>query len=391
MGGADREQGRIQALDGVRGIAILAVMLRHFVQEMDVSTAADRVVYGLGRLGSNGVDLFFVLSGFLITGILLDAKGRADYYKRFYIRRTLRIFPLYYLALCIAFWMWPLLPPASSLLYATLENQGWYWLYASNWLFVKEGTYLGLAHFWSLAIEEQFYLVWPAVVAFVSRERLPSVCAWCFALSLALRAGLALAGVDVMIVYVLTPARFDSLALGALIAAVAREEGGPRRLRKAAAWLGPLSAVALVGMVVAGGTGGRTHLLMTVGVSLVGVMSGAMVVWAVFLPDGAFGRRLFENRLLRWLGFYAYALYVFHPFVQDAIERVWRDDLLPRVGGSLLPGRAVFILACLSASSLVAWASWHAYEKHWLALKDRWTGRGAVALPPKARAAGETG
>ena len=112
MVGAEREPGRIQALDGVRGIAILAVMLRHFVQEMDVSTAADRVVYGLGRLGSNGVDLFFVLSGFLITGILLDAKGRADYYKRFYIRRTLRIFPLYYLALCVAFWVWPLLPPA---------------------------------------------------------------------------------------------------------------------------------------------------------------------------------------------------------------------------------------------------------------------------------------
>ncbi len=364
---------RVRALDGVRGIAILAVMLRHFVQGMDLTTPADRVVFSLGRLGSNGVDLFFVLSGFLITGILLDARDRPDYYRRFYIRRTLRIFPLYYFALCLAFWIWPrIFPGPSSLLYAVDANQPWYWLYASNWLFVKEGTYLGLAHFWSLAIEEQFYLLWPAVVALVPRERLAAVCAWCFGASLFLRAALAYGGVDVMIVYVLTPARFDSLALGALVAATLRQSGGQERLRRAAAWLGPLSLGSLVAMVVLGGDSGRTHLLMTVGVSLVGVMSAAFVIWAVLQPQGGLARRVFELAPLRWLGFYAYALYVFHPFVQDALERVWADSFLPRVAGSLLPGRIAFVLTSLAASCAVAWLSWHGYEKRWLALKDRW-------------------
>jgi peptidoglycan/LPS O-acetylase OafA/YrhL len=342
---------------------------------MDLSTAADRLNYAVGRLGSTGVDLFFVLSGFLITGLLLEAKGRPDYYRRFYIRRTLRIFPLYYLALGVAFWVWPhFFPGLSSLLNAAHEHQVWYWLYASNWLFVREGTYLGLAHFWSLAVEEQFYLAWPAVVAWVPSERFAAFCAWCVGASLALRVALSLGGVDVMIVYVLTPERFDSLALGEFIAAIARQEDGRKRLFRAANWLGPLSLVALASFAPARGDGGRTHLLMTFGVSLVALLSGVLVVWAVVLPAGAAGRTLLESRTLRWFGFYAYALYVFHPFVQHAQESTWRDSYVPRVAGSFLPGRLAFVVPATATSCVVAWLSWHAYEKHWLRLKDRWTG-----------------
>jgi peptidoglycan/LPS O-acetylase OafA/YrhL len=166
-------------LDGVRGLAILLVLLFHGAYPYHL-IAPDHP-FALFDFGWMGVDVFFVLSGFLITGILLEAKRRPRYFVHFYGRRTLRIFPLYYLVLGVVFIVMPLL--VSDLeLGAPESNQVYLWTYTSNlytaymgqWMF-HSGT-VDLNHTWSLAIEEQFYLLWPLLVRWTSRRSLIWIC-----------------------------------------------------------------------------------------------------------------------------------------------------------------------------------------------------------------------
>jgi peptidoglycan/LPS O-acetylase OafA/YrhL len=161
---------RIDTLDGVRGLAILAVLVDHSAFWITPTTFVDRAVQAVTGSGWAGVDLFFVLSGFLITGILLDAKGGQHYFRSFYARRVLRIFPIYYLtiALALAASFIPAIvhrfPDAAAEIHHVLP---WYWTYTTNYLISLHGwaaAPMRTAHLWSLAVEEQFYLVFPLLL-----------------------------------------------------------------------------------------------------------------------------------------------------------------------------------------------------------------------------------
>jgi peptidoglycan/LPS O-acetylase OafA/YrhL len=172
----------VPALDGIRGLAILAVLVTHSVPRLP-ATGLGYWCNQLIELGTFGVDLFFVLSGFLITGILLDSKDAPNYFRNFYARRFLRLFPVYYLYLIfIAL----LLPAIHRAIHTHMPDFGgnWWWflLYSCNLKpdHAANDAYLG--HFWSLAVEEQFYLVWPAVVLLLSRRRLTYFCICAIAL-----------------------------------------------------------------------------------------------------------------------------------------------------------------------------------------------------------------
>src|SRR6185503_15568764 len=121
-----------------------------------------------------GVDLFFVLSGFLITGILLETKGRPGYFRNFYIRRTLRIVPLYYAVLALLFFVLPIgmFAQYDASLLQMHSVQGWLWSYLSNYRLGPETSFSipYVSHFWSLAVEEHFYLLWPTVILLLSRR-----------------------------------------------------------------------------------------------------------------------------------------------------------------------------------------------------------------------------
>ena len=166
---------RVPALDGLRGIAVLLVLIHHFsgipAAGLGVPTGFYREWLRFATIGWAGVDLFFVLSGFLITSILYDAKGPAlAFFKNFYARRALRIFPVYYVLVVFMLFLLPWIIPGEEAASAKLrDNQLWLWFYLRNIQSLADfqsliGTGHLVGHLWSLAVEEQFYLVWPMVV-----------------------------------------------------------------------------------------------------------------------------------------------------------------------------------------------------------------------------------
>ena len=231
-------RAHIQALDGVRGFAIFAVFLYHAWPDFSPEWRGGATLNLLASAGPFGVDLFFVLSGFLITGILLDARERPHYFRNFYARRTLRLFPVYYLYLLIIATVLPLfhraihtsMPDYHRLVVVVP-------LYFGNW---KANWGWGdpwLGHIWSLAVEEQFYLVWPTVVLLAGRRRLWPICLAIIAGATVLRCVWAADGVAWNQIYRLTITRADTMAYGALGALALRSDGWRARAGRAAPWL----------------------------------------------------------------------------------------------------------------------------------------------------------
>ena len=239
----------LPALDGLRGLAIVMVLFVHFIGDLAPRTPVERGMVKLANYGIWGVDLFFVLSGFLITGILHDAKASPHYLRNFYVRRTLRIFPLYFGVLLLLFGVLPFLPisyPAG--LSEAARHQGWLWTYTCNVYLARAGSWAlpYVSHFWSLAVEEHFYLLWPWVVLALRREALLGACAVGVVFALGLRVALSFAGAGEVALVVLTPCRLDALFIGAFLALAVRSVGIEPVAREARRWLVPLAALVLL-------------------------------------------------------------------------------------------------------------------------------------------------
>jgi peptidoglycan/LPS O-acetylase OafA/YrhL len=377
----------IPALDGIRGLAILLVILFHHTL-MRQSTPFDRVYVNLARLGWSGVDLFFVLSGFLITGILYDARGSPHYYRNFYVRRTLRIFPLYYafvfFTLTISPWLWPDTDLAEMGRRAMRDtSEAWYWLYLSNILFaVDEGFgHPNLAVTWSLAIEEQFYLVWPVVVALVARRPLMWTCVGLMATALVVRIALLTNGADPTAPYVLPFCRMDALAAGGFVALALRDDREATRLVAWARRLAPAALLTVFGIWYVEyplDDGSWTEPIMqTAGYTALALFFGSLVALAATSREGSMLSRVFSAPFLRTFGKYSYALYLFHV----PVRRWIRDSYFPVAAfptwlGSPLPGQLLFYVAATAPAFLLAWASWHVYEKQVLKLRQFFPYRG---------------
>lgn len=393
-GAAGREpgalfSGHLPALDGVRGLAILAVLLFHFVAPANPHGPIDRATTWLLSYGALGVDLFFVLSGFLITGILYDSRTSPDYFRNFYMRRVLRIFPLYYGVLALVFFVVPAIPALHGTEIARLrDDQAWAWLYGVNIFMAMHGGW-GLSyieHFWSLAVEEQFYLVWPLVVwLLAARPRLFLTFSLVVAsASFAGRIVASLLGASLISTTVLTPFQLDALALGGFFAVYLRQPGGEAATRRL---IVPMISVGLAllllqfavrhftahGNVVLALRSGAFHLLLT-----------ALLLRALLAPQSSAGSRFFRSRPMTLLGKYSYGLYVYHHFfshyfVKHGIE----FTLASALGCSPTAALALQAVVGIAASMAIAWLSFEYFEKYFLRLKRFWPSAGSSpALAP---------
>ncbi len=354
----------VSALDGVRGVAIIWVVFHNTTDRASgVAHGAAYLAMVFAHTGWVGVQLFFALSGFLITAGLLATQQRPGYFRNFYARRALRILPLYYAVLLALLVIWPLFrgTPFQGGARAPL------WLFVAN--YSRELPY-GFAHFWSLSVEEQFYLFWPIIVAWLPPRRLLGVCGVIAAAALGLRVIMVLHGADPWTIYASTGCRMDALALGGAGACLlfSPEER---------AWLVKhLAAIAslCLGLFIVGIP--ATHTYNTASAAgetsgyLILALCSALFVTALSLPEARAVRpvrAVFSVSALRSFGRYSYAIYIFH----NLLHRLWGDPWMVAHFGQQPATQVILIYACvvLVASYLLAFVSYQLLEKRCLALK----------------------
>lgn len=361
---------RVPVLDGLRGVAILLVLFLHLGPSspwtVTPTALIDRLYLRTAQTGWMGVDLFFVLSGFLITGILYDTKASAHYFRQFYARRVLRIFPLYYAALALFLIVLPTLRPDHWVARDLQADAFWFWTYLYNMKVSFSGfsPTSALGHFWSLAVEEQFYLIWPFVVLWLGRRHLLATCAALIVIALLCR--IALAATDLVVLPdVWMPARMDALGVGAFIAVYSRTEGGMEHLAR---WARPTVAIAAVPLCV---LFVLNVGLATIGHTLLALFFGATLVVALTSKPASVTERVLSSRILGFFGRYSYALYVFHHpllWFKPALIGGFTGVIAP-VLGSQLPGYLLWLVVATTVSIALALVSWHLIENPFLSLK----------------------
>jgi peptidoglycan/LPS O-acetylase OafA/YrhL len=361
-------QARIPALDGVRGVAAATVFVYHYGGGAQSSFLPLRW-FGEGlKFGWVGVSLFFVLSGFLISGILWDSMGRPSWWQTFYVRRSLRIFPLYYLALLLAV--------AIALLAGQVNVQSSVWPYA---LYLQNIPSLGnhlhgfdkshLDHFWTLAVEEQFYLVWPFLLLVLRRDRVNAMrfCTTLWLLSFIFRLG--------VYGFSLSPdwagrfllGRTGELSAGAFLALSLRGSPEERRrlMRQVPRLLWGALAALVVLLVWSHEPSLETFSNATFGLAVLSIFFGCLIAYST-TPGPA--QSFFELPALRWLGKISYGIYVYHVFFRWQFE--WcAARLAPHAGRTA--SLALVALVAAVGTLAVATLSFYAFEQPFLSLRDR--------------------
>jgi peptidoglycan/LPS O-acetylase OafA/YrhL len=329
--------GHMPQLDGIRAVAVLFVIAQHFLP------AATRVI----PLGVVGVYTFFVLSGFLITGILLKGRdqaeslraGRLGVLRQFYARRFLRIFPLYYAALFLL---------AAANIGEARHGLAWYALYLANFHVVAVGDWaVPVSHFWTLAVEEQFYVVWPWVIMFVPRRMLAPSILLSIAVGIAWKAFLHH---HFYLAVVGTPGALDSLGAGALLAYIHRTR--PELIRRLAGGLFLMGLPLLAAMAVTRAVH-PSSVAVYIAAGLAAATAGVAVVH--FAAEDRAGHWL-SSRPLTYIGRISYGIYVWHYPVGYEIQRH-----IARLFPTSLAAEATFLLTCM-VTLVVATISWQVYE-----------------------------
>jgi peptidoglycan/LPS O-acetylase OafA/YrhL len=300
----------VKEFDGWRGLGICFVVLAHYFP-----------VYFIGSWVF--MEMFFVMSGFLITGILLDTKNKKDYYKGFILRRVLRVFPLYYIALILLFFV---VPASWMELSYYRQHQVWFWTYQENWLFSVEGWPPGkaLRHFWSLAIEEQFYIAWPLVVMLFSPKNLVRFCVFLFFFSWGFRnIGMHIGFVNPF-PYVATLGRMEGIVLGAIIAVLSRTNRG--LLER---WAIPVTVVAgilSIGVFFVARTMHMEYYVnYSVNYTLVDLFFAGIIVLTMCKNELIGLKKLLNLQMFKTLGVMSYCIYIFHHPIHVLVTENFTD------------------------------------------------------------------
>jgi peptidoglycan/LPS O-acetylase OafA/YrhL len=366
----------VPALDGVRGLAIVLVLVSHLMLFNDTGSRLEDSLAALRGLGWTGVDLFFVLSGFLITGILYDTLHDAHYFRSFYMRRFLRIFPLYYgflfFLMILGHWS-PIAWDGRQISLLTYTQNTTLPFPVTDF---HPGPWADLGHFWSLAVEEQFYLVWPLLVFLVrDRRRLMALALVLSGIALALRISLYFHGASPLTIFMVTPCRMDTLLLGGWAALAIR---GPRA-RLPRRWMIPIALTAAA--IIVAYTLAQVNRDMRSGFfgatfGYLVIALGCVALLLASVETASRTQRLFQWNFLRMLGKYSYGMYVLHIFVARLVSVSFDRLLGASLRNFLTPylvwrPLAVLVEFFLTAAIVVlaAWISYRLYEVHFLRLK----------------------
>ena len=341
-------------LDGLRALAVGAVLIHHFFHPPRI---------GGVDIALLGVWLFFVLSGFLITGILLRSRDQIDFrgydggfvLRQFYVRRVLRIFPLYYFVLCAA---------AALNLADVRETIFWHLAYISNYLFATQ-HYWGpvTAHFWSLSVEEQFYLFWPALILFAPRRHLLKLIISAIATGPVFRAAAHFLDLNWIARLTVSPASLDALGLGALLAYCSHHAGEKpilvKRLHQCVRWLAVPGLLLLLGLQ-------KLETYKLVGDVTANSWFIEPTLWAlifVWLIDRAswrftgVGGKFLELKPLTYTGKISYGIYIYHPFVYLLVPALLRSTET-----NFFPLRLLEFVLLAGSTMGIAALSWHFFE-----------------------------
>jgi peptidoglycan/LPS O-acetylase OafA/YrhL len=348
-------------IDGLRALCAMAVMLGHWGPEWRKTTV---------DTGGIGVGIFFAISGFLITNILLNSRDQLvteghfwRAMKIFYARRALRIFPVYYafLIACAAL---------VALGLVKIDGLPWHFAYLTNVYTVVRGWPQPIAApFWSLAVEEQFYLLWPVVVFLTPKAALRYVILGAIALGVIFRLALTIAGLDPRSqTGLLLPACFDSLGVGALLAILTRSKDLDPRV---VFWTGVAGVMSYAVIVACWMRFGERWPIVFAHLSI-GLFAFAMLA---AITSGRRSAKLawLNWRPLQYLGMISYGLYLFHQGVAYGV-----DVLCHKTIHETLP-MWPRLFVCAAADVAMASASWFWFEKPILSLKGRFSYRQAAS------------
>jgi peptidoglycan/LPS O-acetylase OafA/YrhL len=319
------------ALDGLRGIAILSVVGYH-------NFGMSIRYFSVGWLG---LDIFFVLSGFLITDILMRSLGKPNFLQNFYRRRVLRIFPLYYLSLIVFLVILPRLPDLPVSLDYYVNNQVWLWTFLQNWLYIFHPpvTESALNHLWSLAVEEQFYLFWPLLVLLLKKpQRLLAVIATVLVAVILFRFIIWKQAVPDLSYYNLyTFSRIDGICIGCMVALLQRIN---------ATLLGKRTSLIVFSFAIFNFIFYLLNLrnndafpyLALVGFSTFAMLIG-LLVYELVHARTPFLNKVFSIGLLRYFGKISFSLYIIHwplyQFTHPALFRMYEKNF-PTLDAELL-------------------------------------------------------
>ena len=349
------------SLDGLRGLAILLVLIYHNFEYTNY--------FFFGWLG---VDLFFVLSGFLITDILLKDLGQKNFLGQFYIRRILRIFPLYYFSLTICLFVLPNIKNLRLDVSFYINNQVWLWTYIQNWLFIFKTLHGSkiLLHFWSLAVEEQFYIIWPFIILLVRKPKWLLLIVTIILLSIATGRivlwGLHIKTLAYSNLYMFS--RIDGICIGCMLALALRiNQGLPRKyLPIIILFFGSLN---LLFYFINRNYSDSIPFLGAIGYTTFAALFGFLVYEAI-LGKIKIISIIFKNSILIFLGNISYGLYVYHWPIYLLLFPYLKDLYYNITGISKLSTLASAITVSLLAIA-ISFLSYRYFESYFLKLKKK--------------------
>lgn len=368
----------IPILDGIRGYAVLMVCFTHFFQVDEISLYENNkyigvILFKLSQIGLKGVELFFILSGFLITKILINSKKSPDFFKTFYLRRFIRIFPLYYFVLAISFLVLPLFINIDTAGRDVIKQQAWLWTYTSNLSgFFNQSSWSAslnfpsFGHFWSLCVEEHFYIFWPFLIYFSNEKWLPRIM-WSL---------VALSAFSVLFVYVygdLVPILKWStircsgvLSLGGLISYYRRYPIKYKRIilisKKLILFTGILFVI--VNFIP------RQHEIHDVFTFFLSVLFFAFIL-VLSLERNKVMSRLFNHKWLYFVGKISYGIYVYHGMLGPYFKTFFYDNLDIYISNGIWRSLIYTVLVTI-ISIFIAWLSWNLIESPVLKLKKQY-------------------